>query len=628
MNKNETMYFSCEDYVKKSEKYRPVLAKMEKEVDHFMAHYHDDSRFISGWGHGYFCEEDGGRLLYDITKPFEHQCSICGKVYHEYQHNSCFVTFMRNEAIVTTVKCAILFRISGKSRYLDIMKSIISYYAEHYHEFVIHAKTVLMCDPTIDVGGAGKIMPQGLNEAIIAIRMVNAMELVRNELEEAWIEEICEKLYTPMFELFYPQKQHIHNIPTWINSAIGVMGFFFGREDWIKEATENPFNLYEQLKYGVTQSGFWYEGSIHYNFFALEGIMNFMVFAQVYGYHVPEWAKDKIINMFDAAYRYAFDNDLFPNPSDGWPNVGLKTYSYVYYMAYKAFGKPILPYLKHIEMNPLERTRLPLTEPYYYENQIPLEKLLFAPDLEELEDFRPQQRKSSNFEAYNCATLRNETFNVFFKYGHQTASHAHPDKMNVEIMVRNKVLTKDLSNSGYNSKMCNEWHRKIASHNTCVVDGKESDMEQPGTCQKYTDEIVKAMCESYPGVTYERSIKLYQDTLQDVFQVTMKKEAVVDWFFHFESSVARENLKLMPVNLFKEYGEGNIQNCMEVFPKEGKLVLENELVTMKIELEPGMQAYLAKTYNNPADKMRDTVIIRKKGLKMCVNNIIKAKHIQ
>ena len=620
------MYFDYEDYVKNSSQYRPMLAEMEKEVSHFMAHYHDDSRFISGWGHGYFCEEDGGRLIYDITKPFEHKCSICGKVYDEYQHNACFVTFMRNEAVVTAVKCAILFRVLRNRQYLDILKTIIGFYAEHYSEFVIHAKTKVLCDPTEDVGGAGKIMPQGLNEAIIAIRMVNAMELVKEELEESWLEEISRRLYEPMFNLFYPQKQHIHNIPTWINRAIGVMGFFFGNVDWVKEATENPFNLYEQLKHGVTESGFWYEGSIHYNFFALEGVMNFMVFAQTYGHQVPKWAEKKVILMFDAAYRYAFDNDLFPNPSDGWPNVGLKTYSYVYYMAYKAFGDTILPYLKHIEANPAERPRLPLSEPYYYENRIPLERLLFVPNLEELEERYPEKRKSSNFETYNCATLRNDVFNVFIKYGHQTISHAHPDKMNVEIMVRGKVLTKDLSNSGYVSNMCNGWHRKIASHNTCVVDGKESDMEHPGTCVEYGENLISAKCGSYPGVIYGRTIKLEKEQLVDIFKVDMDKEGCMDWFFHFETQVNRKGMKAVPVTLFQEYGENNIQDCVEINIEDKELVLENELVTMRVKLESGMNAYLAKTYNNPADQMRDTVIIRKTGRNMRIFSEIKAKH--
>ena len=82
---------------------------------------------------------------------------------------------------------------------------------------------------------------------------------------------------------------------------------------------------------------------------------------------------------------------------------------------------------------------------------------------------------------------------------------------------------------------------------------------------------------------------------------------------------------MMPVTFFQEYGTDNIQNCVEITTEHGELVLENELVTMKVELEPGMSAYLAKTYNNPADQMRDTVIIRKTGRNMRVVSEIKAK---
>lgn len=46
---------------------------------------------------------------------------------------------------------------------------------------------------------------------------------------------------------------------------------------------------------------------------------------------------------------------------------------------------------------------------------------------------------------------------------------------------------------------------------------------------------------------------------------------------------------------------------------------------MKVELDSGMSVYLAKTYNNPANQMRDTVIIRKTGREMRVVSEIKAK---
>lgn len=618
-NEEKMDYFK---YIKESVEYESMLAAMKSEIHDFMDSFKDDPRFISGWGHAYFCNEDGGRLIYDIRKPFEHKCSICGRVYDEYKYNACFVTMMRNEAIVTALKSSILFRVTKEEEYKEIAVGIIEFYAKHYHQFTLHAKDKINCSPTTDVGGAGKIMPQGLNEAIIAIRIVNSLELLKDSLEKEWLAMVKETFFVPLFELLVPQKMHIHNIPTWINSAIGVFGLFFQEEAWIAEATKNPFHLLEQLQKGVTESGFWYEGSIHYNFFALEGVMNFFVSAKAYHFEIDQKYQDIVFHMLEAAYDYAFDNDIFPNPSDGWPNISLKTYSYVYYMAYAVFGDKILPYLKHIEDNDTPRARLPLSEPYYYDNQIPLTRILYCPEFSDLKSDKAKPRGSQSFEASNCAILRNDTYNLFFKYGHQTKSHAHPDKMNIEIMVNNQVLTKDLSNSGYASKMCNEWHRKIAAHNTCVINGMPSDIDHPGTLLEYSSTHVKASARAYEGVTYTRALAIDGSVLTDIFEVDSKEENQIDWFFHFETPVNIGGLELTPVSLFSEYGR--IGEVKEITLSNNRIVIENELVSMQFDLEQGMRLYLAKTYNNPADKMRDTLIVRTTSLKARIKSIITA----
>ncbi|WP_312100297.1 heparinase II/III family protein [Lachnoclostridium sp.] len=610
-------------YINESIEYESMLVAMKSEIHDFMENFKDDSRFISGWGHAYFCNEDGGRLIYDIHKPLEHKCSICGRIYDEYMYNACFVTMMRNEAIVTALKSSIMYRVTKEDQYKLIATDIIEFYAKHYHQFTLHAKDQINCSPTTDVGGAGKIMPQGLNEAIIAIRIVNSLELLKDSLDKDWLLMVKETLFAPMFELLVPQKMHIHNIPTWINSAIGVFGLFFQEEKWIAEATKNPFHLFEQLQKGVTESGFWYEGSIHYNFFALEGIMNFFVSAKAYHFEIDQKYQDIVFHMFEAAYDYAFDNDIFPNPSDGWPNISLKTYSYVYYMAYAVFGDKILPYLKHIENNPVPRARLPLSEPYYYDNRIPLTRIMYCPEFSDLKSDRIKSRGSQSFEASNCAILRNDTYNLFFKYGHQTKSHAHPDKMNIEIMVNNQVLTKDLSNSGYASKMCNEWHRKIAAHNTCVIDGMPSDISHPGTLLENSDTHVKASTKAYDGVTYTRDLTIDGTVLTDIFDVELEEKNQIDWFFHYETPVNIDGLKLTPVSMFSEYGR--IEEVKEITLSNSSITIENELVSMHLDLEQGMRLYLAKTYNNPADKMRDTLIIRTTSSRARIKSTIAAK---
>jgi len=619
-NEDKMDYFK---YINESIEYESMLVAMKSEIHDFMENFKDDSRFISGWGHAYFCNEDGGRLIYDIHKPLEHKCSICGRIYDEYMYNACFVTMMRNEAIVTALKSSIMYRVTKEDQYKLIATDIIEFYAKHYHQFTLHAKDQINCSPTTDVGGAGKIMPQGLNEAIIAIRIVNSLELLKDSLDKDWLLMVKETLFAPMFELLVPQKMHIHNIPTWINSAIGVFGLFFQEEKWIAEATKNPFHLFEQLQKGVTESGFWYEGSIHYNFFALEGIMNFFVSAKAYHFEIDQKYQDIVFHMFEAAYDYAFDNDIFPNPSDGWPNISLKTYSYVYYMAYAVFGDKILPYLKHIENNPVPRARLPLSEPYYYDNRIPLTRIMYCPEFSDLKSDRIKSRGSQSFEASNCAILRNDTYNLFFKYGHQTKSHAHPDKMNIEIMVNNQVLTKDLSNSGYASKMCNEWHRKIAAHNTCVIDGMPSDISHPGTLLENSDTHVKASTKAYDGVTYTRDLTIDGTVLTDIFDVELEEKNQIDWFFHYETPVNIDGLKLTPVSMFSEYGR--IEEVKEITLSNNSITIENELVSMQLDLEQGMRLYLAKTYNNPADKMRDTLIIRTTSSRARIKSTIAAK---
>jgi len=387
----------------------------------------------------------------------------------------------------------------------------------------------------------------------------------------------------------------------------------------------DPYNIYEQLENGLTESGFWYECSIHYNFFALEGLMTFLVFAKSYGHKIPNEYLEKVKKMLYAAYDYAFDNDIFPNPSDGWPNILLKTYSYVYFMAYKVFGEAsILPLLKHICSGKLTRGKLPLSEPYYFKNEIPLEQILYAPDYEERECAPLYKRTSLNFIDYNCAILRNEKFNVFLKYGHQTKSHAHPDKMNVEIMVKDKVLTKDLSNSGYQTNICNNWDRTIAAHNTCAVNSLPTNVTEPGRVISYTNNCIEAEADCYDGVIYNRKLELRDDSLVDTFVVKCDQVSKIEWFFHFEEAVNKKNLTLIPVNnIFTEYSE--IMNIRLVDMKQDILVLENSIVSMKLFIEEGASVYIADTYNNPANMLRDTIIIRKNDKTAMFKNITIAK---
>ena len=57
---------------------RQAILAMKKDVDDFLPSFCDSPAKLSRWGHHYFCDDDGGRLIFDLNSPHSHRCEICG----------------------------------------------------------------------------------------------------------------------------------------------------------------------------------------------------------------------------------------------------------------------------------------------------------------------------------------------------------------------------------------------------------------------------------------------------------------------------------------------------------------------------------------------------------------------
>ncbi|MDF2698624.1 MAG: Heparinase family protein [Haloplasmataceae bacterium] len=655
--------------------YQNMVDQLKIEVDYFCSTFSDDPQKISGWGHKYFCQDDGGRLIFDLTKPHSQKCDICGKEYTGDLYDSIWVYNYRNEAILISWKSALLYKITQEVKYLDYVKQIIGFYADHYLEFKLHNKDGHIYESLDDmVWGCGRLMPQGLNESLFIIRLVNALEIVKSDLGDSFISSVNEKLFKEVFKLLKPQVNKVHNIIAWNNSAIGTMGLFSNNEEMLDFVFKGEFNIRRQIREGVTSDGFWYEGSIHYNFFTLEGIINLLLFSKLYDF---EFGEEELIikNMLTAAYQYAFDNHVFPNPNDGWPDINLKTYSYVYTVATKIFGydSEVANLLKNIENKNTLRVSVPLSKPYYFDNRIPLERLSLIPNLN-MENYYPVVSTSKNFEQSQFGVIRRNNINVFLKYGHRGPSHAHPDKMTIEVMIGNKMLTRDLSNSGYGAILCNEWHRMSASHNTVIVNGKNQVSMEGGNTISFEeyclhsnvsnvysisnkidietmkntmneDEVIKYLVKnlfmteheakeaigskknmseiaeeailSAPKVNYDRKIQLLDNGFIDEFIVTSNQEVIFDYFFHSEADLLTTLVTEEYSLGFDENGFQHIKNVRKVVSSNKNLVLKwrlgEYLLESNIDLDD-KELLLAETYDNPITKNRTSIVIRHKGM--------------
>lgn len=593
--------------------YKEMINEMKRDVISFYSNFSDDYKNMSEWGHGYFCEEDGGKLEFDLNLPHSHKCSICGKDYTGQHYDNIWTYFYRNEAILTLWKAAILYKVRGDEEYLNIFKYILNFYADNYDEFVLHAKGSVVDDITVDIGGAGKIMPQGLNEAIITVRIINALEILKEDLDKEYLDSINEKFFKKLVVLFKPQVCRIQNIACWINSALGLIGLFTKDKELVDFVFNSEFGINNQLKKGVTDSGFWYEGSIHYNFFVLEGVTNLLLFTKIYEEDF-EIGEEKVRHMLKAAYEYAFDNLILPNPNDGWPNLSLKTYSYIYHIATKIYGEDsdIGNLLKNIDNGKIKRTYLPLSKPYYY-GDICLENLIFNPDIN-LNNYTKIKCKSKNFETSYYGILRKNDVNVFLKYGHVGPSHAHPDKMNVEIMLGNETLTRDLSNSGYGSKLCNEWHRMAVSHNTVVVNGKNHTSFEKGYMLDFKENSMLTLVKNvYDKVDFIREITISDASILDKFIVTSENENNYDYLFHCEAELLTK-LELEDYTFqFKTNGYQHIKNPRKVITQDEKIILTWKLNNYTLNSEINLknkELIIADTYDNPVIKFRKSIILK------------------
>ncbi|HEY8395605.1 MAG TPA: heparinase II/III family protein, partial [Bacilli bacterium] len=263
-------------------------------------------------------------------------------------------------------------------------------------------------------------------------------------------------------------------------------------------------------------------------------------------------------------------------------------------------------------------TTLPLSKPYYVFQDISFEHLVLNTDFPDDEEVSIKQ-ETHNYPMSNYGLLRNEYYNVFLKYGHNSESHAHPDVMSLEVTAHNKYLTRDLSNAGYKSKMYREWHRTTPAHTTVTVDGSNQLSAHPGKTIVYDSGQITAECKDvYPGVDYQREVRISEKTLSDRFIVNSNENHNYDYFFHFESA-AELNLTGQFEKAELGYTEPwytHLQNVRKLNSKEDLYKFSFRLGCDEFQAcvdLAGKELYVVDSYDNPVNKMRKTLIIRQQG---------------
>lgn len=541
----------------------------------FIMKFKDNYQWMSGWIHDYYCDIDGAELIFNLNNSNDFECPICHHKYHDDKKKRAWVTKYRYQIFHNLEEYSKQYLLDKKGEYLKYIEEALEYYSFNYKNFETHNKEGKIFDTYVDPSHrCGKITAQGLNEAMIAIQIVNCMNNINSYLKENIKEKVYNSLFSEIYKLLKPQVNRIHNINCYEICAIGMMGIISQNEEMIEFAFSSPLSFYKQLDYGVTKDYFWFEGSFHYHLFVLKPILELLIMAKECHYSIFKKYYDIAKKMLSRVYQCSFSDCTLPSPNDGWSNLHLSHYMDVFKLGNQLFENEFVGILNSISEN----------------------KNLFS---------------TTHFIDTGFSMLKNKYWNVFIKYQDQDINHAHPDKLNIEIKYGSHFLTHDLSNSGYGSSISKEFYKKTYAHNTIVVNGVDQDLTCQGIVTNYDDNMISVnVTNAYEKMEISRKIELSSNELNDELMVIYLEDRTIDYFFHCDANLVTK-VENIPVSDFKEYPY--LKNVREVCTIQNNITLEWDLSGEKIFSHINLdnkKLYICESPDNPNEKNRITLLIR------------------
>jgi len=235
----------------------------------------------STWVMFYECPKDSHKLVYDYAREGEYVCPICGTVYTGEPYEGAWWRYTVEKTVDSAFLCAVVWMITDEKRYLDIATEVLTRFADQYAGYELHGG--------IPYNNPGRINSQTLCEALTLRSLCMNYDIIRSALPLETQAHIERDLLAPSAQVLVEQRMNqIHNHEVVIDSAMGIAGMVLGNSDLLNYAIESKYGLRYQMQHGVLADGLWFEGTVHYHFFALYACMVFEKFAHGTAYSLEK----------------------------------------------------------------------------------------------------------------------------------------------------------------------------------------------------------------------------------------------------------------------------------------------------------------------------------------------------
>ena len=580
---------SDEDY------YKPSLDAAKKECQELISCFYDDKALIAGWGHNFVCSDCGAKLIFDAAlkdprgKTFS--CSICKKEATGKKLEEAWVFYMRHFTSLH-LRSAALCAVLGDKEAKAFIEKYLDFYAENYVHYKIHGE---------HGSNNGRLLGQILDESVWASHVSFALYTCRDLFPKEKTEYWYELLFKPLVKLTdVPSdgRVFIHNHMLWHKCAVGAIAIAFDKKELLLHALDDPSGVRQQLELGLTKDAFWFECSTGYHYYAMRALGEFCaLFAN-------EYPSDPINDIFAAAMlaplKLSYNGRALPSLNDGWYPLAVDENAELFHYAYAAKPTDALG-----DVIAAIKGRVPTAF------KSPLALFLDTPQKTECAaPLGAEKPRIELLSATRLAVLREPVFAVF-KAGVIEEWHKHDDMLSLIL----PPFSDDIGTCNYGHPLYEGFYARAVCHNTVTVDQK-----QPKEVLKTSiREIKNGVCASVDGgwdgvLSAKRTLLSDDGVLKDVTEIECDEDRVIDWLFHTDGEVFVSPAPEKEIEMSQDFGYEYFTDTRALTADTITLKTKKngECLTLRAKTA-GMEVILAKSPNNPANKKRTTLILRKRG---------------
>ncbi|MGB1249519.1 MAG: alginate lyase family protein [Candidatus Promineifilaceae bacterium] len=521
----------------KSADWQRLLAR----VDRWCADSAELPNQSGGWIHNYICPVHWMPLVYDGNLAKTHVCPV-GDSCEGLVYDEAWLAWRHREFADMSREIAIAYALTGEPRYLAEVERVLRHYVAFYTNFegADSAESWML---------TARVFNQALTEALWAIPLIHAYDLVSADLSSDFQQQIEHEFLRPLAGTMaiaqdsLIEKDHVEsNYMAWFNAALGCLGYTLGEPEYIARAIDGDGGFIKHISAGVLADGKQYEVTPYYHNFV---VLAYQILAEAAAsngrdlYAVRGEQGQSITSMCQALTQCTLPDGTIADLGDGsyWiDSVYDRELIEVYEIA-SAHNPNISPFtdaLTHAYARSQRKRDGWAALLYGSETIASHSPAATLPPLQLLPD------------AGVAILNASPQLSAVALFGAHRGSHSHGDQLSLQVW----PFSNDAGCVLYGIPARREWYQDSYAHNVLVVDGQSQNKFSQAMHQLDGRLLSLTATDAYPDCAVSRVVEIDGDRLVDRLSVSATSTGsgpaesihTYDSVFHVDGELQLTNL--------------------------------------------------------------------------------------